>query len=107
VLRCGISNRPMSARGHFRQNDPASDALGMSASLRSRLNLRTAAIRRGVPEPDSCTAANIAASFEQDVGAQQKRFGNREAHSLRSLEIDGQLELRGLLYGQVFRLPAL
>ena len=30
---------------------PAPDALGMSASLRSRPNLRTAAIRRGVPIP--------------------------------------------------------
>jgi hypothetical protein len=29
----------------------------MSASLRSRPNLRTAAIRRDVPEADSCTAA--------------------------------------------------
>src|SRR3981189_544162 len=38
----------MSVMGHFRQIEPAPDALGMSASLRSRPNLRTAAIRRGV-----------------------------------------------------------
>jgi hypothetical protein len=59
-----------------------------------------------VPEPDSCTAANISASFEHCVGAQEKRFWNREAHGLRSLEIDGQLEFRGLLYEYVFRLTA-
>ena len=46
-------------------------------------------------------------SFEHCVGAQHKRFRYRQPHGLRSLEIDGQLELRGLLYGQVFRLPAL
>ena len=35
----------------------APDALGVSASLRSRPNLRTAAIRRGVPAADICSAA--------------------------------------------------
>jgi hypothetical protein len=35
--------------GSFSSDRPASDALDMSASLRSRPNLRTAAIRRGVP----------------------------------------------------------
>jgi hypothetical protein len=35
--------------GSFSSDRPAPDALGMSASLRSRPNLRTAAIRRGVP----------------------------------------------------------
>ena len=33
------------------------------------------------------------------VGAGKEGFRNRGAHSLRCLEIDGQLELRGLLYG--------
>src|ERR1700731_2767637 len=41
-----------SAVGSFSSDRPASDALGMSASLRSRPNLRTAAIRRGVPQGD-------------------------------------------------------
>jgi hypothetical protein len=35
--------------GHFRQIDPLSDDRGMSASLRSRPNFRTAANRRVVP----------------------------------------------------------
>ena len=35
--------------GSFSSDRPASDALGMSASLRSRPNLRTAANRRDVP----------------------------------------------------------
>jgi hypothetical protein len=50
-------------------------------------------------KPDSCTAADIAASFEQCVGTKQEGFWNREAHGLRSSEIEGQLKLRGLLYG--------
>ena len=61
---------------------------------------------------DMCTEtrlmhANIARSFEHCIGAQQERFRNREAHDLRSLQVDGQLELRGLLYRQLVRLPAL
>jgi hypothetical protein len=51
-----------------------------------------------VPLPDSCVAANVAASFKQRVGAKQKRFWNHEAYGLRSLQVDGQLELRRLLY---------
>jgi hypothetical protein len=43
--------------GSFSSDRPAPDALGMSASLPSRLNLRIAAIRRSVPIADSCTAA--------------------------------------------------
>jgi hypothetical protein len=35
--------------------------------------------------------------FEYGVGTQQKRIRNREANGLRSLEIDDQLELCGLL----------
>src|SRR5260370_38413651 len=46
--------------GSFSSDQPAPDALGMSASLRSRPNLRTAANRRGVPGADICTAAKIA-----------------------------------------------
>jgi hypothetical protein len=40
-----------------------------------------------------------ACSFDHFVGAGKEGFRNRGAHSLRCLEIDGQLELRGLLYG--------
>jgi hypothetical protein len=38
--------------GSFSSDRPAPDALGMSASLRSRPNLRTAANRRKVPQPE-------------------------------------------------------
>ena len=51
---------PIGSFGSFSSDQPAPDALGMSASLRSRPNLRTAAIRRSVPIPDSCTAAKTA-----------------------------------------------
>ena len=41
--------------------------------------------------------ADIATSFEQCVGALQKLLWNCKAYGLRSLKIDGQFELRGLL----------
>jgi hypothetical protein len=44
--------------GSFSSDQAAPDALGMSALLRSRPNLRTAAIRRKVPQPDPCSAAS-------------------------------------------------
>src|SRR5262249_53531262 len=47
------------------------------------------------------------ASFNQCVSTHQKRFRDRKANGLGSSKIDGQLELRGLLYGQIVRLPAL
>jgi hypothetical protein len=59
------------------------------------------------PKADSCRATNIAALFDQRVGALQKLFWNCEAYGLRSFEIDGQIELRGLLNRYVFRLLAL
>ena len=50
---------------------------------------------------------NLTGLFEHCVGAQQERLRNREANGFCSLEIDGQLEFRRLLYGHVFRLLAL
>src|SRR5262249_15659916 len=46
-------------------------------------------------------------SFNRCVSTHQKRFRDRKANGLGSSKIDGQLELRGLLYGQIVRLPAL
>ena len=40
-------------------------------------------------------------SFDEHVHAAQKCFRNRQAYGLRSLEIDYQLVLRGLLYRYV------
>src|SRR5712692_5238034 len=48
------------------------------------------------PSITTLPSHQIAASFEHYVGAQQKRLGNLEADCLRSLELDGQLEVRGL-----------
>jgi hypothetical protein len=68
------------------------------------VRLPTADIRRlgrqvaFVPSADSCTAANISRSFEQCVGTKQESLWDHEAHGLRSLQVNGQLELRGLLY---------
>ena len=68
-----------------------------------------------VPPTDSCTAAKpfyrfvragkaYCGLFEYGVGAQKKRFRNREANGLRCLEVDDKLEPRGLLNRQLFRL---
>ena len=51
-------------------------------------------------------SGNIAASFQCTIRAQQERIWNLQTQRT-SLEIDGQLELRGLLNGYVFRLPPL
>ncbi len=48
-----------------------------------------------------------AALFDQRVGALQEGFWNREAYGLRGFEIDRQIEFRGLLDRDVFRLLAL
>src|ERR1700682_6261707 len=74
-------------------------------NLRSTVQKRL--LQHNLPNSDSCTAANIAASFEHCIRAQQERFWNLEAYGLRRLEIDGQLELGGLLNGYVFGLSAL
>ena len=63
--------------GSFSSDRPASDALSMSASLRSRPNLRTAAIRRGVPLSDVCTAASsiLSGNFAPEAAVQKARGG--------------------------------
>jgi len=52
-----IPRRVFTQPGSFSSDQPAPDSLGMSASLRSRPNLRTAAIRRGVPCMDGARGA--------------------------------------------------
>src|ERR1700730_17285567 len=54
VLRRTSNDRLVS----FSPDRPAPDALGISASLRSRPNLRTAANRRGVSEADNAARVN-------------------------------------------------
>ena len=67
------------------------------------------------PKADTCSAtrdvrfvpiADIC-SLDDDVHALQKSVWDTQAYGLCSLEVDGQLELRGLLYRYVFRLLAL
>ena len=79
--------------GSFSSNQPAPDALGMSASLGSRPNLRTAAIRRRVPQPDSCTAAN-SPLFDRLIDGSEQLVRHGEAKRLCGLEVNDQLELR-------------
>jgi hypothetical protein len=60
--------------GHFRQR-AASDALGMSASFRSRPNLRTAAIRRGVPIPDLSRCSKLSKLYSITSSARANSVG--------------------------------
>src|ERR1700730_15568835 len=68
----------------------------MSASLRSCPNLRTAAIRRGVPQADICSAAKEFL-FDHLVGEHEQLIRNIQAERFRGLEVDRHFELhRGL-----------
>ena len=60
---------PEVCTGSFSSDQPAPDALGMSASLRSRPNLRTAAIRREVPGGDlsRCSKGRLALEVEDQL----------------------------------------
>src|ERR1700737_3414977 len=80
LLRCTLGVRV----GSFSSDRPAPDALGMSASLRSRPNLRTAANRRGVPGGDHCGAAK-ASLLDHLVGNGEHAWRNRQAERLRGL----------------------
>src|ERR1700730_12667054 len=76
--------------GSFSSDRPAPDALGMSASLRSRPNLRTAAIRRGGRVEDGRGSLRHAATLrfpspliEPDVRISRIRLSDwlhREVH---------------------------
>ena len=45
--------------------------------------------------------------FEERVSASQECLWNAETYFLCALQVNGQLELRGLLYGQVIWQPTL
>jgi hypothetical protein len=73
---------------------------------RYRSNYCNATNRRFGPQADSCTAAiTVLIDHLVDAGAQRRRHFN--AKCLRGLEIDDQLDFRGLLDRQVSRLLAL
>src|SRR5215475_7222119 len=77
--------------------------------LRSRFT--RSAIRRGCPSPISDTAPEYPAacrlwnrsgrSLDHLICAQQQRRRNGEAERACCLEVDRQLELRGLLHGKI------
>ena len=58
-----------------------------------------------VPIADSCTAT-IAASFEQLVGTNEERQRHLKPERHGSLEVDDQLDLGGLLDGEISGLDA-
>jgi hypothetical protein len=91
--------------GSFSSDRPAPDARGMSASLPSRPNLRTAANRRSVPQPDSCTATKNYHSITSSATATVGQDG--EAKHRRGLKIDDQLVLgrRRAAFGHSTHLP--
>jgi hypothetical protein len=51
-----------------------------------------------------CNSSNAAPLFDHLVGAGEQRRRHFEAERLRRFQIDDQLELRGLLDGQIARL---
>ena len=73
--------------GSFSSDQPAPDALGVSALLRSRPNLRTAANRRGVPIGD-ITQCNKLSLLDHLNGADDKRRRHVEADGLGGFQID-------------------
>jgi hypothetical protein len=84
---------PNVSDGSFSSDRPAPDALGMSASLRSRPNLRIAAIRRGGRVEDGRGSLGHAATLrfpspliEPDVRISRIRLSDwlhREAHETK------------------------
>jgi hypothetical protein len=67
----------------------------MSASLRSRPNLRTAAIRRGVPIGDLSRCSNVCEQLrllDYIVGERNKPIWDSETECLGGFEIDNEFE---------------
>jgi hypothetical protein len=81
------NGRSTSGLGHFRQIDPLPTLSALSASLRSRPTLRTAAIRRGVPIGD-ITQCNKLSLLDHLNGADDKRRRHVEADRLGGFQID-------------------
>ena len=69
----------------------------LSGRRASTASARSAAAGSSTPECTTLPNYQIAASFEHDVGAQQKCLRNLETDCLRGLEVDHQFELCGLL----------
>lgn len=84
--------------GPFRTRVAGVCVLKRSPPRPAARSLRVMARPRPVPQPDLDVAANISRSFEQCVGTEQECFWNHEAHGLRGPQVNGQLELRRLLY---------
>ena len=84
--------------GHFRQIDPLSTLSACPLPLRSRPNLRAAAIRRGVPRADvsRCGKKTGSELLDHLVGERKQGRWHRKAKPLRSFEVDDKLELGGL-----------
>src|ERR1700730_6122362 len=72
----------------------------MSALLRSRPNLRTAAIRRKVPERTHAVQ-QPETLFDDLIGEREHRRRHFEAKRLHGLQVDHQLEFSGLLHWQI------
>ena len=83
---------------------------GVSSAPAGQRNIRfapkTTEVLRCRELTRSCTAANRIASFDHLVGAPEHREWERDAERLRSFEVDGQLDPRGLLYRHIGRLLA-
>src|SRR6266700_4145248 len=105
--------RPLQRRSYTgRPSRPAEGQLrvkpgppGVSATRPLRGRKRNSKRRRTMSL--SCQTRKSPLLFKYLVGAQQKRFGNREAERLGASQIDYQLEARRLLHRKIARLSAL
>src|SRR6516165_8439786 len=52
---------------------------------------------------DHLIRSHLRRSFEEHVSTSQECFWNDETYGLRTLQINGELKLRRLLYGKVIR----
>jgi hypothetical protein len=63
-------------------------------------------LQQYLPHPDSCDVAKKASSFDHLVGAPKQRDRESEAERPGGLEVDKQLNFRGLLHREVRRFGA-
>src|SRR5947208_785853 len=97
LLRCGISNQLISQMGQKRRFGGQPPAFGLP---RTTDVVRVPRHVSKVPTRDSCTAANCKANRSL-VRTGDERWRHVEADCLGGFEVYHQLELRGLLHGQI------
>jgi hypothetical protein len=92
---------------HAAQRKSASSRVGPTVEVSPLHRIYSGRPAMHIARNQSLPGGVTAFSLDHLVGAQQERLRNGEPERLGGLEIDGQIELRGLLHRQVSRLGAL